>query len=216
MDELRVSKNPCQLHPKEEVKYFCKRDSMYMCRDCVVSAHRGHDFVDIPEHKISLLLSVGPRRQAFQNQKYSLNSATGQFDRIQKEIESHAKELHEQIDTKKEQLLLELKQHKEEEMSALNEKLQVLQQKLDELYKLESKIRGDLLQGRGHVHCVHPIENYRDQGREKCDLLPELPEIDRQKTCQIRYHKTGQADTSLRGVYVTQQMGSIKVDYQNI
>ena len=138
----------CSKHPAKELDLFCETDKELICRDCIIKTHRDHQYNLVsdafPKHREAIVSYLEPvRRQLSTVEKayHALNIAQGQImdqrEAIEADIQRKIRQLHEALDVRKAELIVQLDQ-------MTQEKLKTLSIQRDELEPVQSRLKSCL------------------------------------------------------------------------
>lgn len=145
-EKLKV-KIYCDDHEHEEVKFFCRKCDVPICRDCKVVSHEGHlteplkDVVEEKRNRVYTAMTTARGQLArlkaesieIKNRKESLVEETEQTNH---EIRQHSLKIKDIIDMNSDYLLQTIRQQHDECISKLDTCLESVQQKIDKTQEL--------------------------------------------------------------------------------
>eukprot|EP01088_Endostelium_zonatum_P002353 TRINITY_DN1288_c0_g3_i1.p1 TRINITY_DN1288_c0_g3~~TRINITY_DN1288_c0_g3_i1.p1 ORF type:complete len:370 (+),score=68.50 TRINITY_DN1288_c0_g3_i1:46-1155(+) len=131
-----ISKKPvkkvCGVHPKEEIKLFCLTCQRLICRDCIIKAHKDHnyDFVedvaakekeDLKIRVTQLKQMVSKLQRAVEEVQKTKTKLNTNAEAARAAIEEHAKQLIAQITQLKNQLQAQVAKEEQAKRQALEQ-----------------------------------------------------------------------------------------------
>ncbi|XP_050400297.2 tripartite motif-containing protein 59 [Patella vulgata] len=184
-----VSKDMCSIHPRIEIKCFCKECSVAVCSDCFVSSHNGHPFSDLRDDQvqqgfidrmIKLNLHVQNRIKEFELYADSLKSLLAKVDTSAEsacnavdeqvaKICSEAKEIGE--DTK-----LQIQTSKDEERRKLTKPLEEMKTLIEKM-KVNHRNSVDVIKDKSIVHVVKRIQHVTKENDESGLKKMDIPNV---------------------------------------
>ncbi|XP_023932816.1 tripartite motif-containing protein 2-like [Lingula anatina] len=120
----------CEKHPDEKLKFYCESDNTVLCCDCLATDHKKHHFVYLEkivvsekegiEQKYKELL---PRVSTFEKSEKEIEAQQKKLgrrrDKLQKQLQDHAKLLHKNVSDKLQELSSQLQDQFTAQMKAL-------------------------------------------------------------------------------------------------
>jgi len=154
----------CKFHPSYDVKFYCKRDSSFLCEKCVLR-HNGHEMSHISSYKQTLSRATGAYESRFKTLKTQFQSMESAVDVLKKSLQEKAEIENNRID-----------QYFDELIDKINKKRAVLKGELiDYVLREEIKLAETKQEMEKLEPCLAKIRNELHQAKEgSCSSVRRL------------------------------------------
>ena len=120
----------CQFHPDRSLEFYCHSCELMLCCACIVEDHKLHDFKLLSECIAEQKRKLSGVLESFENQQKRLQEAVDEADRgmaksraqqfmLQEKIKHYFVEIHELVDQREKELLCELSEKMNTQLSVL-------------------------------------------------------------------------------------------------